>query len=291
MNSLPRSRQSIILRHIGHNLWTRMRHSFGRQDDYSGTMATDAARRAGHARYVFDRYLTLGGNPALDGASVLELGPGDSLAVGLLFAAAGASRVVCLDKFRYHHDNQPFFDALGIPPSLAGRVKAQCGSSIEEAGLEPESFDVIVSNAVLEEVPNLGIALAAMGRVLRPGGIMLHQVDLSDYHMFEGKGFHPLEFLTIPDPFWRAMTDSCGGPNRQPLEFYSGKLNALGLQTDLLITDDYVTGKRATPSRDLPAPPPNWLGPVRNRLLPRYRAIPDSELAVYGAFVKASKPK
>jgi SAM-dependent methyltransferase len=288
---MPRSRRTIILRHIGHNFRTRIRHTFGRVDNYSGSMTADVPSRVKHARSVFDRYTSLGGIPSLDGASVLELGPGDSLAIGLLFAAAGAARVVCLDKFRYHHDNTAFLAPLGIDPSLAGRVEARCGADIEDANLKPESFDLIVSNAVLEEIPDLDASLAAMEHVLRPGGVMLHQVDLSDYGMFSARGFHPLEFLTIPDSVWSGMTNSCGGPNRKPLSFYRSKLAGLGFLVDVLYTDDYVQGKRTPPGRDLPSPDRQWLDPVRDRLLHRYSALPENELTVYGVFLRASKPR
>jgi SAM-dependent methyltransferase len=290
VNSVPRSRQEIILRHIGHNVRTRIRHTFGRVDNYSGSMTAGVPSRVKHARSVFDRYTSLGGIPSLDGAGVLELGPGDSLAIGLLFAAAGASRVVCLDKFRYRHDNAPFLEQLGIDPALAGHVEARCGAGIEDANLKPESFDLIVSNAVLEEIPDPEASLTAMERVLRPGGVMLHQVDLSDYGMFSARGFHPLEFLTVPDSVWSGMTNSCGGPNREPLSFYRSKLAGLGFHVDVFYTDDYIQGKRTSPGRDLPSPDRQWLDPVRERLLPRYSALPESELAVYGVFLRASKP-
>ena len=283
------ARQAVILRHIGHNYWTRMRHSLRRADDYSGSLPADIAAKARHAQGVFDRYRTLGGIGSLEGARVLEIGPGDSLAVGLLFAAAGAERVVCLDKFRYRHDNTPFYEALRISPSLGGRVEARCGADVQDAGLEPRSFDWIVSNAVLEEIPDLPSALEAMERALRPGGTMLHQVDLSDYGMFSKHGFHPLEFLTVPEGAWRAMTDSSGGPNRLPLSFYRGKLESMGLSAEFLFTDDYVAGKRAKHDDQLPVPEAHWLNPVRDRLLPAYRGMCDAELAVYGVFVKAVK--
>jgi hypothetical protein len=50
---------------------------------------------------VFGDYLTYGGLGAADlaGARVLELGPGDNFGVALRFIAAGAKRVVALDKF------------------------------------------------------------------------------------------------------------------------------------------------------------------------------------------------
>src|ERR1035441_4786828 len=49
---------------------------------------------------VFQEYLEYGGLSidGLRGKSILEIGPGDNLGVALTFLAAGAHRVVCLDK-------------------------------------------------------------------------------------------------------------------------------------------------------------------------------------------------
>ena len=57
---------------------------------------------ANYVASVFRDYLDAGGLSVADlqGASVLEVGPGDNLGVAALFAAAGAKKVVCLDRFR-----------------------------------------------------------------------------------------------------------------------------------------------------------------------------------------------
>src|SRR5215207_1461280 len=50
---------------------------------------------------VYDEYLEYAGlgPEALRGSRILEVGPGDNFGVALKFLAAGAAKVVCLDKF------------------------------------------------------------------------------------------------------------------------------------------------------------------------------------------------
>jgi len=65
--------------------------------------------------------------------------------------------------------------------------------------LADASFDLVVSNAVLEHVVDLPAACRALARVTRPGAVNSHQVDFRDHADFS----RPLEFLTIGD---RAMS-------------------------------------------------------------------------------------
>jgi SAM-dependent methyltransferase len=163
----------------------------------------------------------------IEGKRVLELGPGDNLGLALRFLAAGARQVVTLDKFAVLRDpgvEQEIYRSLLA--RLSPKEQARCGSAVcfgertsfdderlrpvsgvgvEEALtiLEPESFDLIVSVAVLEHVYNPDASFAAMDRLLKPGGRMLHQVDFRDHEMFSGAGHHPLTFLTVPQRIWR----------------------------------------------------------------------------------------
>ena len=66
-------------------------------------------------------------------------------------------------------------------------------------------------------------ALAAYLDHLRPGGYLLHKIDLRDYGMFTKYGYHPLEFLTVPDFVYRQMVESAGQPNRYLVDYYRRK--------------------------------------------------------------------
>jgi SAM-dependent methyltransferase len=68
---------------------------------------------------------------------------------------------------------------------------------LEDAGFEPESFDLITSVSVVEHIPEDHEAIAKMWRLLRPGGRLLVTVpcarqaceeytNLDEYKLFEG---------------------------------------------------------------------------------------------------------
>src|SRR5205823_5263548 len=136
---------------------------------------------------------------AFVGKRILEVGPGDNFGVALKFLAmAGAQQVVCLDKF-YSERNQEqqtliyrelrkqlspeqvrvFDDAIKLNGDIKlnpQRLEYIYGHGIEEADqiLKPESFDFIVSRAVIHNVYDLDRGFAVMDRLLARGGYMLH---------------------------------------------------------------------------------------------------------------------
>jgi hypothetical protein len=79
-------------------------------------------------------------------------------------------------------------------------------------------------------------ALRIMDTLLAPRGWMIHQIDLSDYGMFSSRGFHPLEFLTVPSGIYRLMTRGCSKPNRHLTDFYRNHVSRLGYEAKLIRT-------------------------------------------------------
>jgi len=59
------------------------------------------------------------------------------------------------------------------------------------------SFDLIGSNAVIEEIYDPESNFRARERLLRPGG-WIHKIYLRDHGMFAKYGFFALEFLSVP---------------------------------------------------------------------------------------------
>lgn len=186
------------------------------------------------------------------GRRVLECGPGDSLGVGLLALAAGASSYCAIDRFPVEFDmasERRVFQILldGMDGESRARVEAAIelladgyrvrdgrltyfnSISLEEASrrFAQERFDVIFSNAVLEHVGDLESSLRSMRELLVPGGVMLHDVDLRSHQRFEK---HPLHFLEYSPSLWRAMTSNTGEPNRCRLPAYLAILQHLGFE-------------------------------------------------------------
>jgi SAM-dependent methyltransferase len=281
----------------------------------------DGALRAIDA--TFEAYLRHSGltEGRLQGLRVLELGPGDNVGVAMRFASSGASFVSTIDKFvplrdsPYHRklytslrdrltpEGRRNFDAA---VDLSGdravlhddRLQYVYGKGFEDAEVfAPASFDLIVSNAVLEEIYDLDRAFDAMHRLLRPGGYLLHKVDLRDYGMFSKYGYHPLEFLTVPDAVYRQMVESTGQPNRRLVDYYRHKTSELGYETSIYTTWVLGNPRELTPHKqtlekgvDYSDATLEQIRSIRPRLLERYKQLPDADLMVEGIYLVAHRP-
>jgi SAM-dependent methyltransferase len=255
---------------------------------------------------VYGDYIHYGGlGPGeIEGAEILELGPGDNLGVALRFLGAGAARVIALDKFASVRDPEQQRDIYAeVDPSGLrkdpGRLRAIEGVAVEDAAaqLGGESFDLIVSRAVLEHLHDLDAAFASMDALLRPGGSMLHKVDFRDHGMFTGGGMHELTFLTIPDRLYELMSRNSGRPNRRLVDWYREKLGELGYDSRILVTHAVGAEGEVAPHEEGWAPRPGrddatieLVRQIRPKLLPRFRSLPDADLAVSGIFIVARKP-
>lgn len=272
----------------------------------------------------FADYLKYGElSPAdLPGKRILELGFGDNVGVALLFLASGAERVVCVDRFLSKRDSDQereiyatlrdrlgaderrrFDEAIDITEKIsfnATRLSSINGLDLENAvatlQLEPQSFDLIISRAVIEEVFEPEPVFAAADKLLAPGGLMLHKIDLSDYGIFSEGGMHALTFLTIPESVYRLMSTDSGIPNRKLIGYYKEQMAKLGYDARFLVTSLVGHGP-VVPHRELGELNGDQAGPsrraineIRPRLSPEYRALPDDELMISGVFLVARKP-
>jgi hypothetical protein len=138
---------------------------------------------------------------------------------------------------------------------------------------------------------------AALDHLLKPGGRQVHVIDLRDYGMFSKYGFHPLEFLTIPDGIYRYMVEASGQPNRRLLNYYREKMAALGYHAAIYRTwvlggtsrlPEYRTDLRY--GRDYSAESLQMLQSIRPRLLTRYRQLSDDDLLTQSILLVARKP-
>ena len=255
----------------------------------------------------------------LKGARILEIGHGDNFGVALLFLAAGADQVICLDKFyseldparqrelytalrqqldemeRTRFDNAITLDeTIKINPK---KLKALYGSGIEEAGekLEPASFDLIISRAVLEYATDSDAAFSVMDQLLKSGGWMIHKIDLRDDGMFSSSGMHPLTFLTIPDSVYRLMTVNSGRCNRKLINYYREKMTSLGYDVKFLITATLDRGELSPPKdtikldADYSQSTVAAIQRIRPKLSASYRDLSNEDLVIAGIFLIASK--
>ncbi|MFO0874324.1 MAG: hypothetical protein U0575_10170 [Phycisphaerales bacterium] len=227
----------------------------------------------------------VGNDPAaLRGKTFLEIGPGMDLGICLCVAGLGGS-AIALDRFLCP------WDATLHPPIYSGLERAAMATW---AGFDPEpmrecvrrgahagprlralpvgledaheiadgTVDLSYSNATFEHLADAESSIRSLARISRAGSRGFHQTDFRDHRNMD----RPLEFLTIPDAEFAALLAECEhscGNRVRPREF-------------LRFFAEH--GFDATFKPNMQAGP-EYIADVRPRLLPRYAALPDTELA------------
>jgi hypothetical protein len=314
----------ICARYAARNLRAMIRGRLRLPTGESGAThrSLSAEQSVAYIQRVTADYFAYGGvsKDWLQGKRVLEIGPGDNLGVALLLSASGAGQVVCLDRFETRSDaaqrrkiyetlraglaggeRERFDDALDMS-SLRfrpERVRTVIGVPIEKAdtALEAGSFDWIISRAALEEVPKAKLAacFAVQDRLLAPAGRMAHKIDLRDYGIFSARGFHPLEYWTLPEWLHALLSSHEPAPNRRRAAAYGAILQSLGYRCDLFTTHlagteadiephwkDWPSDARVDQARQLVAR-------IRPRLATEFRALSDEDMMTMGVFVAATR--
>ena len=179
---------------------------------------------------IFEQMATRsGGSLDIEGKFILEIGPGNSLAIALLFLAHGARKVSLIDRFQHLFWDSRDIDFHKHILKKIAKSKAPCASSainsisfdnnansvnfdndrIEyqqcDATRLPfasKSIDLVFSNAVLEHIHNPQKVICEIARVTKRNGIGIHEVDFRD-HFFKQE---PLRLLKYPDWLWNLMS-------------------------------------------------------------------------------------
>lgn len=333
LKRLAKKSKSVIIANKIYSNW-RMKKQFsaGNPESLHGsTHSTIIKDPSGSIAYIntqFDDYLTYSGltASALGGKRIFELGFGDNIGVALKFIAAGASQVVCLDKFYSKRDpehqrviyralretlagdeqRRRFDEAIDLDAGAEinpDKIVCIYGTDVENAAelADAEPFDLVVSRGAIQDIYAPDAAFEAMDRMLAPGGYMLHKVDLSDQGMFRENGMNPLTYLTISEPVYRLMAIDSGRPNRKLRGYYRQVMERLGYDTKILVTDIIGVGLPGTGNlhphkeqieqgTDYPPSTLELVRRVRPRLAPQFKDLPDEELIIDGIFIVARKP-
>lgn len=206
-----------------------------------------------YVRSVFSRHWEACGCPT--SGAVLELGPGGNVGTARLFAEKGCRPVVCLDTMPY------------VSQEALGEVEYRAPEAIENTTLPDGSFDFIYSHATLEHVFDPARAVASIGRLLRPGGITSHVVDLRDHRNFN----EPHAFLRYPDWLWHMASSRRGGPNRWRESDWSQAFSEIGLEAEIVSKDRVAL-------------------PADQRLAPKFEKKNRTDLETVGIMIVAQKP-
>jgi hypothetical protein len=249
----------------------------------------------------------------LEGKRILELGPGDNLGVALVLLAKGAGRVVCVDAFDPPLDARRAADlyralhgtfsteeraraerslrvlddgAIAVAPE---RLSVLRGTRIEDLGLAPERFDVVLSRAVLEHAADVERTWAAAVALLDSPGAMWHKIDFR-HHGYFGH-LHPLYFLTRGERSWRWVSSPDPTLNRRRIDTYRRLAAATFRETKIFVTHvlenpeivPHVEGLvRGIHYGEVEL---DLVRQIRPLLRPGFRQMTDEELLIAGVFL------
>lgn len=203
---------------------------------------------------VFRSHLARAGLSDLRGKTVLELGPGDSLATAQVAVALGADATILVDVGDYvSSDDAPYGSmadtlrhqipsARDVPRDFEG-VRAVCSyftaglASLRE--LPANSVDLVVSQAVLEHVARdeFNELAQQLRRITRPEGAQSHVIDLRD-HLAES-----LNNLRFSSVFWESSLVRKAGlyTNRLRLSEILDAFNRVGFEVRAQTLSEWPT--------------------------------------------------
>ena len=172
--------------------------------------------------------------------TVVEIGPGDTVALAPLFLANGASQYIAYDRFLgdvFGHHQQSLYRDLGLNISLFQNRIALRRISIEESR-DRDVADILISYNVIEHLTDPHLALRNMARMLKPNGVMIHRVDYGPHDcwtLYEDER----TFMSFPDWLWRMMGSNRGYPNRERHSSILRTLQGVGLEVSSSITSTF----------------------------------------------------
>ena len=272
----------------------------------------DANAAVNYATSVFQNFHTYASKDRFHGR-VAEIGPGDSSAFGLLCLADGCEQVDLVDRYYSARDNvlqrevnravverhptlrAHLLDEQFSDSSFAGLTRRYGPEAAAEVYFEQNrDYDFILSCAVFEHLYDPLKALRSTALALKPGGMMLHQVDCRDHGIFSQR-FHELKFLELSEPlFWPLRVG--GNPNRVRVGEYIKTLDALPVQYEIFVSE--LAGTKhsiplGTKLGSLPKPAVDesraYVESIRGRLAEPFRSMQDRDLMVSGFCLVATR--
>lgn len=235
-----------------------------------------------YAIRVFDHHVSkMGSREQLRGKTILELGPGDSIASAILSAAYGA-RAILVDMGRYVRTDLSTYIKLEEsltkngwhPPNLAGctnvdDILRRCNASYMTNGvkslrqIENGSVDCIFSHAVLEHVRKHEFlqTMQECRRILRSNGVCSHQVDLRDH--LDGA----LNNLRFSERIWESELFVTSGFYTNRIRY--GQMSEFFREAGFEVRIDKLERWNVPPI-------------LQNRLAPEFKDLTDEELRVSG---------
>lgn len=177
---------------VGYSIWSKL-----------NLFAHGAMRKPDYAYGVFRQHFERSHFSRKEGGFVaMEVGPGDSLLSAIVAAAHGASGCYLIDTGSFatvdltvYRDMAGYLRLRNLPVPAMDKVSSlegvleSCNAVYGTQGLRSlrdipsESVDFVWSQAVLEHIRRHELldTMRELRRVLRPGGICSHRIDLKDH--------------------------------------------------------------------------------------------------------------
>jgi len=176
---------------------------------------------------------------AVSGLDILEIGPGQTFGVLTSLLESGANSIAALDISDYS-DNRPKDIKFH---TYDGRVMP----------FGNESYDLICSFSVLEHVRHPKHVVSEMYRVLRPGGKMIHLIDLVDHFNYDWKeADKDFNCLKYPDWLWALMTKNRSNyVNRIRVSGWMSMLHEAGFDTKIISSSSNETIRELWSKNDI----------------------------------------
>jgi SAM-dependent methyltransferase len=218
--------------------------------------------------------------------TVLEFGPGDSLATAVIATVYGAKKVWLVDAGSfasleieaYQHLCQQLEEFWhGINYSTISEMLAATNAAYLTEGLQSlrtipdNSVDLVFSQAVLEHVPlnEFAQTLCELYRLQKPGGISSHRIDLQDHLE------HSLHSLRFSHTVWESKFFAKSG-------FYTNRLRASQIVEAFRVVGYQLLSRQEDSWPSLPL--------RRHQLHPAYASFSDDDLLIRGLALIAQKP-
>lgn len=148
-------------------------------------------------------------------------------------------------------------EALRSGDLWGGLGTAQCRHVVGDDWQKEHDIDAIVSQSVLEHIHDLDGVIAAMSTVMRPGGVMLHRIDMRDHRRrtWGDGGINRWYFLTSDDEHSRSHC------NRVRVSQFEALFERHGFEVV-----DYGADEAEPPAE------------LRAKLLPQFQGLSDRDL-------------
>lgn len=209
----------------------RLLKAHGRSDGQSGEAG------AHYFRSVADDYetmaqvagITSGSDGLFASRTILELGPGDTKALGLIALLRGAASYHGSDAFDIQSRDRSYLDGIygpilrdegntmGLQEAHGKLAKCKVLASPRSEHGSRVPYDLVVSRAVLEHVSDLDALFDDLRAVTTPDAVLIHKVDLRSHGIERD---NPLDFLMFPPLVYKAMSSKLGRPNRVRADDY-----------------------------------------------------------------------